>query len=450
MSYNKPVKRRISLFLLWYLRFFARLQIKKINPLIIGVGGASGKTSLSNFLQIILRNKFKVKQGRGKNSETGIPLDILGLALNNYSYGEWLKIAFLAPLKVLLQWSKYDIYIAEMGIDSPLEPKNMSYLLKIIQPKIGVLTNISYEHSVYFDPLVEYQSLREREASILNLTAQQEGLLLTSLPKNGTAILNIDDENIRKLKDDIKADTISISKNNKNADFCIENLKNFVDEFLLQFRHQNKRYRLKIQNPLPEHFAYSFLLAIAVAKACGVGVEDSVHALENDFSLPAGRMSVFKGIKNSVIIDSSYNNATLTPMLDLLFFIKDIGKQRRRVGIIGDMRELGTMGKTMHEEVARKILETLDLAILIGPLSQQYIAPVLKKNDFPFYSFLNFTSAKSTILENIKPKDMILVKGSQNTLFLERAVELLLDNQEDKGKLCRRGEYWDKVREKTL
>ena len=50
-----------------------------------------------------------------------------------------------------------------MGIDSPLEPKNMSYLLKIIKPEIGVLTNISYEHSAYFDPLINDKS-EEKES----------------------------------------------------------------------------------------------------------------------------------------------------------------------------------------------------------------------------------------------------------------------------------------------
>ena len=114
------------------------------------------------------------------------------------------------------------------------------------------------------------------------------------------------------------------------------------------------------------------------------------------------------------------------------------------------MRELGTMSKPLHEEVARKILETLDLVILIGPLCQQYILPILKRKDFPVYSYLNFTSAKSTITEEIKPKDMVLVKGSQNTLFLERAVAMLLNNPKDIEKLCRRGEYWEKIREKTL
>jgi UDP-N-acetylmuramoyl-tripeptide--D-alanyl-D-alanine ligase len=444
------MKKKASIFILWYLRFFAKLQLAKIKPLIIGVGGASGKTSLSNFISIILDNKYKVKQGKGKNSETGIPLDILGLQLKNYSHREWIRILLLALVKVLTDWKKYDVYIAEMGIDSPLEPKNMTYLLKIIKPDIGVLTNISLEHSAYFDVLIEEEDEAKRHEQILKLTAEQEGLLLTSLDKEQMAVLNIDDENIYQIKAKVKARITTISQKDPAADFKIVNIKNFVDKFTLHFRNEGKNYEIKISNPLPTHFAYSFLLAIAVAKLANISVVDSIKSLERSFSLPPGRMSVFRGLKNTVLIDSSYNNATLVPMLDLLSFVADVGKQRRRMGIIGDMRELGTMSKLIHEKVAEKILDTLDLVILIGPLSQQYILPILKKHDFPVYSFLNFTSAKATILEQIKPKDMILIKGSQNTLFLERAVEMLLEHPQDGDKLCRRGEYWDKIREKTL
>ena len=444
------MKKRLSLFVLWYLRFFARLQIKKIKPLIIGVGGASGKTSLSNFLQIILKSKYNVKQSKGKNSETGIPLDILGIQMNNYTNSEWLRVLLLAFLKVLTDWRKYDVYIAEMGIDSPVEPKNMSYLLKIITPEIGVLTNISLEHSVYFDSLIDVKDEVARKEEILSLTAEQEGLLLTSVPLNGTVVLNIDDSNIEKLKPKIKARVLTVSKKDNKADFYIENIKNYVDQFRLHFRFENKSYEIKIGNPLPEHFAYSFLIAIAVAFAAKVKIEVAIKFLEKGFFLPSGRMSVFNGIKNTVIIDSSYNNATLAPILDLLSFVAEIGMQRRKLGIIGDMRELGTMSEYVHEAVAQRIIKTLDMAILVGPLTRQYILPILKKNEFPVFSFLNFTSARETILELIKPKDVVLVKGSQNTLFLERAVEILLANPNDREKLCRRGEYWDKIRAKTL
>lgn len=445
----KNVKKIIVKLVLLYLRILAKIQLKKIRPFIIGVGGASGKTSLSNFIYLILKDDFKVKQGKGKNSETGIPLDILNLTVKNYTTLEWFKVFVFAPLKILFDWKKFDIYVAEMGIDSPLEPKNMSYLLKIIKPNEGVLTNIAYEHSEYFDPLVA-ESQNNRQEDILDLTAKQEALLLTALMPADTAILNADDEMINSIKSQIKARQLSVSALNRKADFFINKIQNSVDRFEVEFVHVDSKYKITIQNPLPKHFAYSFLLAIASAFSKQPDIKKAILALEKDFSLPAGRMSVFKGIKDTIVFDSSYNNATLTPILDLLEFVAEIGKARRRVGIIGDMRELGTMSKTLHEEVAKKILTTLDFAILIGPLTQKYIQPILEKNKFNSLSFINFTQAKNEILEKIQPKDMILVKGSQNTLFLERVVEMLLIDPKDHEKLCRRGEFWDKIREKSL
>ncbi len=70
---------------LGYLRFFSRLQLRKINPTVIGVGGSSGKTSTSHLIAEILSTKYKVKQSKGKNSETGIPLSILDIDMQEYS-----------------------------------------------------------------------------------------------------------------------------------------------------------------------------------------------------------------------------------------------------------------------------------------------------------------------------------------------------------------------------
>ena len=49
----------------------------------------------------------------------------------------------------------------------------------------------------------------------------------------------------------------------------------------------------------------------------------------------------------------------------------------------------------------------------------------------------------------LKPNMWILVKGSQNNILLERAVEAILANKSDIPKLPRRGIYWDKIRLKT-
>ncbi len=443
------MKKLISKLILCYLRFFAKIQLKKIKPIVIGVGGSSGKTSLSSLITIILSGKHKVRFNEGKNSESGIPLNILGLNLKNYSFLSWLKIIFLAPFKVLFDYKKYQFYVSEMGIDSPFEPKNMSYLLKIIQPDVAVLTNISLEHSEYFDELVLETNEEQRREEILKLTAKEELLLLKSLSKDKKAILNIDDLQINKEVENIKANKITVSKRKEKADFYIKESIVKADRFLINFSFNNKDYTLKLNTPLPSYFAKTICLAIATCFSLGIDVKDSIERIEKHFKLPPGRLSIFNGVKNTLIVDSSYNNATLQPFLGILDLITAISQRRRKLVILGDFRELGTASEYIHKKAAEKIIQSADFAILIGPMMQKYVAPILEKKNLPYKSFLTFSDARYFILTNIKKRDLILVKGSQNTLFLERVVEMLLKNPKDKDKLCRRGEYWDKIRQKT-
>lgn len=442
------IKQPLSKPVLWYLRILAKIQIKKINPLIIGAGGSSGKTSLSSLINLVLKTKYKTLYSEGKNSETGIPLGILGLKIKNYSLISWFKILILSFFKVFFNWKKYQVYIAEMGIDSPFEPKNMTYLLKIIRPKVGVLTNVSYEHSMNFDTLVEGLDEEEKRRKILDLTAREELLLLSRLPKGGTAILNIDDIKINEKRDKIKANIITVSEKRKDADFYISEVVLEKSRFVLKFTANSKNYALRLECPLSAHFAKTICLAIATCFSLGIKVKDSIDQIERHFVLPPGRFSVFKGVKNTLVIDSSYNCGIET-MLDSLSFLSRISGKRRKVGILGDLRELGTISEFAHQKIAEKISETLDFAILIGPLMQKFATPILEGKNIPFKSFLTFSEAKYFILANLKSRDLILVKGSQNTLFLERAVEMLLKNPNDKDKLCRRGRFWDKKRQET-
>ena len=97
----------INLFL-FYLRTSARIQLFKIKPKIIALTGSAGKTSLRNAVFAVLKNKFRCKQSIKANSETGIPLDLLGLYPRDYSWLDWLRLTLLVPIKLLTNWQKYD------------------------------------------------------------------------------------------------------------------------------------------------------------------------------------------------------------------------------------------------------------------------------------------------------------------------------------------------------
>ena len=436
----------IKSLLLLYLRTAVRVQLAKIRPIIVGVGGSSGKSPTAGFIETILKTKYKVLGTGGKNSETGIPFSILGIKIKNYSKLDWLRVCLLVPISILFNWKKYDFLVAEMGIDSPLPPKNMGYLLKIINPKVVVLTNIEYEHSVYFEPFIKDNKKPEEE--ILKLISDEEVSLLKALSQNEIAVLNLDDPEILSVAGDLKARLISLSSEDADADFYLQGVKVDENEFVAEFSNDGEKYSIEIAQSLPLFFDYSLILSIAVCSALGIKVEESIAVLEENFKLPPGRASIFEGIKNTTIIDSSYNSSfnAAAGMLDLLSLI---GKDSRRFAVIGDMREQGSLSEMLHKKLAKQIIETSDYAVLIGPETQKYVLPYLREQKFPHRHFVSCTEAMDFIEENVKEGDAILVKGSQNTLFLERVVEMLLKDKTDASGLPRRGVYWDKIRAKT-
>lgn len=443
------MKKTLSWFVLWYLRVVAKLQVEKTNPKIIGIAGSSGKTSLVRLVKEMLQDNYRVVSTEGKNSETGIPFAILGIHMRNYRLVDWLQALIRAKWQLLTNWKKYDIFVAEMGIDSPIEPKNMSYLLKIVQPVIGIVTNISFEHSEYFDRFVTANSEKERQEKILAMTASQEILLLTSLPKDAVAIVNIDDPYIQEASEKICAKKLTISLENPNANLYASNISTTFQEFSMRIVWHEKVFQLRVGQMLPRYYAYEFLCALACALTQDVPLPSAIASLEKHFLLPPGRLSIFEGIKKTTIIDSSYNNATLDPILGILDLIKTTKGNRRTLAIIGDMRELGSQSRYAHEVLAQKLARCADEVILIGPLLKNYASEILKREKVPFQSFNTYTQAKSAILQTVREKDIILVKGSQNTLFLERVVEMLLSDKRDVEKLCRRGIYWDEKRAQT-
>ncbi len=437
------MKKILAPFGLYYLKFFAKLKLRRMRPIVIGVGGASGKSSVSLMIAQILSHKFRVLQSKGKNSETGIPLTVLGIEMKSYGLANWTKAIINAPLSVAKN-KKYDYFVCEMGIDGPKPPRNMEYLLSILTPDIGILTNVDVEHSVYFDDLVKDEEEKARKKEILKLLARDETLLLKSVKANGRAIINLDDPLIKKTLP-INATPVTVSARDKKADFYISNTQVNLKEFKMEIVFLKEKYFLKIKRPLPKYYAYSFALSLAVAFSCGLRLSDAIKYLEKDFSLPPGRFTVFEGIKDTMILDSSYNSSlgAAKGALDLLTSLKS---GRRKVGILGDMRELGSLSRLQHEELAKSILKNLDYAILIGPQMKEFVAPILTQASFKFISFSNFSEVRESLASFINQKDLILVKGSQNTLFLERAAEVLLKNKEDARKLARREIYWKKIR----
>lgn len=389
------MKKYLSLFILYYLRFFAKLQLlKNRNMTIVGITGSAGKSSTVSVCQAALSPKFKIKTNNGTNSESGIPLSILGIKVSGYSPIDWIKYCLLAPIKLLTNWKKYDIYLCEMGIDGPNSPKNMSYLLTIVKPKIGIFLNVNLVHGEFFKDI--------------NAIGLEKSKLISSLPSAGFALININDPIV------VKTSQNTLAK------------KLFLKPIHIDFDNYAP----------PQSFDISISSAINLAQIFDISKDEAIKNIKQNLNLPPSRSSLLKGINNSTIIDSSYNSSPLAAQEMLQILSK---YPSPKITVLGDMRELGLQSKSAHQNLYRQALKSADNIISVGIETQQYFGDKAIK-------FLNWQSASSYLKKKLPKNATILVKGSQNTIFLEELVKSILQNPSDASNLCRQSPYWLKIK----
>lgn len=429
------MKKLVIYCYLLYLRILARLQLAKMrlrNPnfKIVGISGSAGKTSTMMAVDAMLRDQMRVKTSYKANSETGIPLDLFNVHPKDFSAFDWLKMTTLATLRLFTLWPKYDVYVVELGVDAINEPKNMKYLLKILVPDVAIYLNVNAIHAANYE---KQKGLSESE--LVDIIAADKALLIEALPKDGLAVLNADDKRV--------AESQSLAK-------CPVKLIRAGD------------FPSKIELPgylLASHFQHTFYSALAVAEFFGIAHEQALTSLQKNFQLEAGRCSVFEGKHDSIIIDSSYNSSP-EPTMDMLDLLKaeslpaQAGEKSkaRSIAVLGDVRELGSATRAEHERLARYAHDKADFLYLVGPAMRDYFIPELLKQGFTAAKVKHYLRASDCAaellrdLEQMAGPKVILVKGSQNTIFLEIVVAHLLAHPEDTERLCRRGKFWDNER----
>lgn len=441
------MKSIFSIFILAYFRLLARLQLKK-NPraVIVGVTGSAGKTSTRLAIGRILRTRGRVKTSAHANSESGIPLNILGLRPHDYSLLDWLRLAVMAPFMLLFNWEHYDYYVVEMGIDSPRPPKNMAYLLSLIRPHLGVVLNAGLVHAAGFDYLVKDRDSKRRATKLRQYVAREKMFLAQGIAKGGVAIINLDQPEFKRYRSRVVARQLTFGQS-AGADLRLAKVTTGRTGFTLQLRYQSQDYTLHLADPFPQHFGYSLAAAVGVGVALGIPVRESLAALEG-YRAPAGRLRLFAGQAGVAIVDSSYNSSPDT-CLDSLRFFHQLAGHRHKLAVIGDMRELGGSTKLAHKQLAEWLINCVDEAILFGPATFAYTLPVLESHHFPAHHFTRMSDLTSYLRTHLPDHGWVIVKGSQNGILLERAVEGILQSPADAKLLCRRGPYWDKIRSQT-
>lgn len=414
------------------LKIFAKLVLWKYRPVIVAVTGSVGKTSTKEAIYTVLRSHFgegQVRRNeRNYNNEIGVPLTIFGLETGGRSITTWVA-RFVKIILMLVFKEKYPrILIIEMGAD---RPGDIAYLSKFVKARIGVITTIG-DIPVHVEFFSSPQELALEKRKLIDL-----------LKSDGVAVLNYDDDMVRQMGENITAKSFTYGFE-EGADIKATNYEirpaNLTEEGMFgavtfKINYKGSTVPVKLVNVLGRHQVYPALAAAAVGIIFNLNLIDVSEALLGFKFLP-GRMKLLKGIKNTLIIDDTYNAAPLST-LAALDTLKEFSREKegnKIITVLGDMLEIGRYTTEAHERVGRKAAEVADVIFTVGERAK-FIAKGAQEKGMAKENIFEFDvsdQVKQPLQEIIKEGDIILLKGSRIMKMEKIVKEIMAEPQKAK------------------
>ncbi len=405
------------------LKITASLIIKRYNPFIIAVTGSVGKTSTKDGIYTAFSDLLQIKKSFGNlNTEFGAPLVFLRTNKSGTNTKEWLSI-ILKGLWLLVKKDKNypKIVVVELAAD---KPGDMGYFSKFIKPNISVVTAVG-EIPVHIE---FYKTPQE--------VANEKEKIVKALQYGGVAILNADDPYVSKMKTDRRTLTFGFKE---GADVLIKDFKTTsINGSSLVLSYKGEDFPLFLSCCIGDSFAYIAASIFAVGIVLGIDSQKIPKMIEK--IRPAkGRLVAIKGIKNTVILDGSYN-ASPSSMVSALKALQSISGERK-IAVLGEMLELGKFSLEEHRKIGRLAAEVADIIIAIGSFSEE-VKRVAIKNKKTVFAFSDINGAINIIDKIIKEKDIILVKGSQSIRTEKIVFSLMRDPERAEELLVRQDYRW--------
>jgi len=399
-----------------------RTYMAKHEPILVVITGSVGKTSTKQAIATVLSEQYRVRAHAGNhNTHYSVPTALMGVEYpdNPRSIKQWWSV--LQAMNLRIQQEKdVDVIVQELGTDTPGDiPQFGAYL----QPDIAVVTAVSEEHMEFFGSI---DAVAKEELSVASFSK--------------LCVVNRDDvsESFAKYAETKSIDTYGVGE---KAEYRL----NLEPASPLDGRIGKLVTPEWGEVPVTLQLIGDHSLKGAVAAAC-VGAKLGLSSRQvavgvSKIKPVSGRMNLLRGVEGSTIIDDTYNASPLAyeAALKTLYAVE----APQRIAILGSMNELGNSSPQAHEKVG-KLCEPskLDWVITIGTDAETYLAPAALEKGCQVKSFKSPYEAGGFAHKVIKPKAVVLAKGSQNGVFAEEALKELLHSTEDEESLVRQSPAW--------
>jgi UDP-N-acetylmuramoyl-tripeptide--D-alanyl-D-alanine ligase len=361
---------------------------RRFDPLVVGVTGSIAKTSTKEAIATVLASELVTLKNEGnQNNEIGLPLTVLRLRPDHQAA------------------------VLEMGMYVGGEIRELA---AIGRPEIGVVTAV--------------QAVHLSRIGTIEAIEQAKGELVEALPPDGVAILNADDERVRRMasRTDARVMTYGFAPDAMVRADAVESAGADGMRFDLVADGQRRPVSIPTLGRLAVHNA---LAAAAVGLASGFSAERVAAALAMGWSAPhRGALVRRAGV---TIVDDSYNASpgSVIAALDLL-----AGMPGRRVAVLGEMLELGDDAEAGHERVGAAAASVVDRLVVIGG-GARGIARAARDAGLASDAIVETPDRFAALeaLERLLTRDdVVLVKASRG-IELDLLVDELVNSLEARG-----------------
>ena len=404
----------------------ARGVVKKYHPHIVAVTGSVGKTSTKDAIYAVLAAGAYVRRSeKSFNSEVGLPLTILGVPNAWKNPLGWVQ-NLLDGFFLLLFNARYPKWLVlEVGADRPGDVKRVAVWLSVDVVVITRLPEMPV-HVEYFDSPGD--------------VVEEKASLISSLKQDGTLVLYGDDENVENLRGRAQGKRVITFGLSKNAEVRAEAVAVHLGEDGESVGMEGRvvwgelTAPFVIKGTVGAHALQPFLAAAAVGKALGRGLEEVVKAL-GAYEPPQGRMRLVPGLKETLIIDDTYNSSPAA-VVAALETLKHLPVKGRRIAVLGDMLELGRHSVEEHRKAGALAAKICDLLFTVGFRARDMAQGALDAGmlDANIFQYEDARRAGKELEVMLKQGDTVLVKGSQSAR-MERAVEEIMAEPERAAEL---------------
>jgi UDP-N-acetylmuramoyl-tripeptide--D-alanyl-D-alanine ligase len=348
--------------------------LRRVQPLVIAVTGSNGKTSTKEMVAAILSRHFNVLSTQGNlNTETGVPLTILGLEPH------------------------HSALVLEMGMQ---RPGDIGRLAALARPVIGIVTNVGIVHIEFFNSREEL--------------ARAKGELVAALPEAGLAVLNADNEFYPLLVQMTSARVAGFGI--EAGDFRVEGYETLSDGGC-RFTVRGVEVRLRMDG---RHQALNAAAALAACDFAGVPVEAGAEALAG--VVVEHRLQEVQAPAGFTLIDDAYN-ASPESMLAAFDAVAEaaarVPRRGRLLAVLGEMRELGPLSEESHRRIGQRAAEVFDAVCVVDGERARIMAQAAGAELVP-----DREGAAGWVRRNATEGDRVLVKGSHGVRLDELVKDL--------------------------